>query len=155
MTEIKRKVLSVIRELDILFPLTCCRFSHTMTDTNNSISWSCCTVLTSFCAIFPEEDETVQERDQLRYERHKERERQRRLARAHPEKRSKLERDRDRDVTEKIALGLPSGGASQETLFDQRLFNQSKVQQHTCIYVMPYTYVYMLLWCCQLCYVYL
>lgn len=48
MTEIKRKVLSLIRELDILFPFTCCRFSHTMTDT---ISWSCCTevfVLTSF-----------------------------------------------------------------------------------------------------------
>ena len=75
-----------------------------------------------------EEDETVQERDQLRYERHKERERQRRLARAHPEKRSKLERDRDRDVTEKIALGLPSAGGSQEALFDQRLFNQSKVR---------------------------
>ena len=69
----------------------------------------------------------MQERDQLRYERHKERERQRRLARAHPEKRSKLERDRDRDVTEKIALGLPSGNKSQESLFDQRLFNQTKV----------------------------
>ena len=41
--------------------------------------------------------------------------------------RSKLERDRDRDVSEKIALGLPSGPASQESLFDQRLFNQTKV----------------------------
>ena len=71
----------------------------------------------------------MQERDQLRYERHKERERQRRLARAHPEKRSKLERDRDRDVTEKIALGLPSGSKSQESLFDQRLFNQTKVHE--------------------------
>ena len=77
--------------------------------------------------VVTEEDEAVQERDQLRYERHKERERQRRLARAHPEKRSKLERDRDRDVTEKIALGLPSGAKSQESLFDQRLFNQTKV----------------------------
>ena len=74
-----------------------------------------------------EEDAAVQERDQLRYDRHKERERQRRLARAHPEKRSKLERDRDRDVTEKIALGLPSASKSQESLFDQRLFNQTKV----------------------------
>ena len=74
-----------------------------------------------------EEDDELQERDQLRYERHKERERQRRLARAHPERRSKLEKERDRDVTEKIALGLPSGNPSQESLFDQRLFNQSKV----------------------------
>ena len=80
-----------------------------------------------------EEDTAVQERDQLRYERHKERERQRRLARAHPEKRSKLERDRDRDVTEKIALGLPSGNKSQESLFDQRLFNQTKVCVCVCV----------------------
>ena len=62
----------------------------------------------------------------MRYERHKERERQRQLARAHPEKRSKLERDRDHDITEKIALGLPSGNKSQESLFDQRLFYQTK-----------------------------
>ncbi|KAL5463727.1 hypothetical protein EMCRGX_G032653 [Ephydatia muelleri] len=74
----------------------------------------------------PETGEGIQERDQLRYERHKERERERRLARAHPERRSKLERDKDRDISEKIALGLPAGAPSQETLFDQRLFNQSK-----------------------------
>ena len=41
--------------------------------------------------------------------------------------RSKLERNKDRDVSEKIALGLPTGAPSQEALFDQRLFNQSKV----------------------------
>ena len=41
--------------------------------------------------------------------------------------RSKLERDKDRDISEKIALGLPATAPSQETLFDQRLFNQSKV----------------------------
>ena len=35
-----------------------------------------------------EDDAEVQERDQLRYDRHKERERERRLARAHPERRS-------------------------------------------------------------------
>jgi len=74
-----------------------------------------------------EEDAEVRGRDQLRMERRKERERQRRLERAHPERRSKLDRDRDRDVTEKIALGVPTGGASQDSLFDQRLFNQSKV----------------------------
>ncbi len=77
---------------------------------------------------FSEESGEIKERDQLRYDRHKERERQRRLAKAHPDKRSKLDRDRDRDVTEKIALGLPSGAASQEAQFDQRLFNQSKVK---------------------------
>ena len=82
------------------------------------------------CVYPADEDDSVRERDQLRYERHKERERERRLARAHPERRSKLERDRDRDVSEKIALGLPSGAPSQEAMFDQRLFNQSKV--HSC-----------------------
>ena len=41
--------------------------------------------------------------------------------------RSKLERNKDRDVSEKIALGLPTGAPSQDSLFDQRLFNQSKV----------------------------
>ena len=98
------------------------------------------------CVILysPEEDVAEQERDQLRYERHKERERQRRLARAHPEKRSKLERDRDRDVTEKIALGLPSGAKSQESLFDQRLFNQTKVCRHGNVHVA--TCVYMCMW---------
>lgn len=41
--------------------------------------------------------------------------------------RSKLERNKDRDISEKIALGMPSGAPSQDSLFDQRLFNQSKV----------------------------
>jgi hypothetical protein len=77
--------------------------------------------------MWTEEDAEVQERDQLRYDRHKERERQRRLARAHPDKRSKLDREKDRDVTEKIALGMPSKTATQESMFDQRLFNQSQV----------------------------
>ena len=74
-----------------------------------------------------EEDSEAQEREQLRYDRHKERERQRRLAKAHPDKRSKLDRDRERDVTEKIALGMPSKSSTQESMFDQRLFNQSQV----------------------------
>ena len=46
--------------------------------------------------------------------------------------RSKLERNKDRDVSEKIALGLPTGAPSQEALFDQRLFNQSKVCARNC-----------------------
>ncbi len=73
-----------------------------------------------------EENPEAQERDQLRYDRHKERERQRRLARAHPDKRSKLDREKDRDVSEKIALGMPAKTVQQESMFDQRLFNQTK-----------------------------
>ena len=43
--------------------------------------------------------------------------------------RSKLERDKDRDISEKIALGVPSGAPTQESLFDQRLFNQTQVSE--------------------------
>ena len=72
-------------------------------------------------------DGEEQERDELRYERHKERARQRNLERAAPERRSKLEKERDRDVSEQIALGLPAKTVtSGEGLFDARLFNQSK-----------------------------
>ena len=86
-------------------------------------------ISTSFCLCFSlvDQDSEAQEREQLRYDRHKERERQRRLAKAHPDKRSKLDREKDRDVTEKIALGMPSKTATQESMFDQRLFNQSQV----------------------------
>ena len=78
-----------------------------------------------YCGI--EDSGEARERDQLRFQRHKERERDRRIARAHPEKRSKLEREKDRDISEKIALGMPGGPPSQEALFDQRLFNQTQV----------------------------
>lgn len=66
------------------------------------------------------------ERDGLRYDRQKDRERDRRISKAAPDKRSKLQRDKDRDISEKIALGMPSAGTSQEAMHDQRLFNQSK-----------------------------
>ena len=81
--------------------------------------------------LLEEENDALKERDDLRYERHKDRERERRIARAAPERRAKLERARDRDVTEQIALGKPAGPPSQEALFDQRLFNQTKVHTHT------------------------
>ncbi len=80
--------------------------------------------------LLTEEDTEAQEREHLRHDRHKERERQRRLARAHPDKRSKLDREKDRDVTEKIALGMPSKSGTQESMFDQRLFNQSQVHNN-------------------------
>lgn len=73
--------------------------------------------------VNPEENE----RDQLRQDRHKERARERNLARAAPDKRSKLQRERERDISEQIALGLPSRGASSnEVQFDQRLFGQNQ-----------------------------
>ncbi|XP_014260050.1 SNW domain-containing protein 1 [Cimex lectularius] len=75
-----------------------------------------------------EKDEEARERDQLRFERHKDRARERNLARAAPEKRSKLERDRERDISEQIALGMPakSQPLTGEAAFDQRLFNTTK-----------------------------
>ena len=39
-------------------------------------------------------------------------------------KKSKTERDNDRDISEKIALGQAQP-SSRETMFDQRLFNQT------------------------------
>lgn len=67
------------------------------------------------------------ERDHLRHERHKDRERDRRISKAAPDKRSKLQRDKERDISEQIALGVARGGtASDDSMFDQRLFNQDK-----------------------------
>merc|ERR1719431_1265382 len=72
-------------------------------------------------------DEGEKERDDMRYERHKDRARQRNLERAAPERRSKLEKERDRDISEQIALGMPAKSrTSGEGMFDARLFNQSK-----------------------------
>jgi len=72
-------------------------------------------------------DEGEKERDEMRYERHKDRARQRNLERAAPERRSKLEKERERDISEQIALGMPAKSTtSGEGMFDARLFNQSK-----------------------------
>jgi len=65
----------------------------------------------------------VTERDELRHERKRERERERRLE-IKDGKRSKMTRDGERDVSERIALG-EAVPAATETLYDQRLFNQS------------------------------
>ena len=53
--------------------------------------------------------------------------RERNIARSRPDKLEKLRNDKDRDVSEKIALGLPDSRARNgDTLFDARLFDQSK-----------------------------
>ncbi|XP_015920234.1 SNW domain-containing protein 1 [Parasteatoda tepidariorum] len=73
-----------------------------------------------------DKDDELRERENLRYERHKERARDRNIARAAPDKRSKLEKQRERDISEQIALGMPNARQSNELQFDQRLFNSSK-----------------------------
>ena len=73
-----------------------------------------------------DKDDELRERDDLRRDRAKERQRDRNLQRAGADKRSRLQRERERDISEKIALGMPSNAQSQDQQFDQRLFNQSK-----------------------------
>ena len=77
-----------------------------------------------------EDEETVkrQERDAIRRDRLYDIERDTRMARMAPDRRAKvMARDLERDVSEQIALGLAKPTASKETVFDQRLFNQSQV----------------------------
>ncbi|KAI3781779.1 hypothetical protein L2E82_11803 [Cichorium intybus] len=77
-----------------------------------------------------EREERIQ-REKIREERRRERERERRLEAkdATMGKKSKITRDRDRDTSEKVALGMASGGVVHggEVMYDQRLFNQEKV----------------------------
>lgn len=78
--------------------------------------------------VAPEEEEEVRDRDELRRDRAHERQRERNIANAAPDKRNRLQRDKDRDVSERIALGLPStggGGESGQAQYDSRLYNQS------------------------------
>ncbi|XP_071713896.1 SNW/SKI-interacting protein A-like [Rutidosis leptorrhynchoides] len=75
-----------------------------------------------------EREERIQ-REKIREERRRERERERRLEAkdAAMGKKSKITRDRDRDISEKVALGMASGGSrGGEVMYDQRLFNQEK-----------------------------
>jgi len=69
------------------------------------------------------EREDRQERDEFRYEQRRKRETD--LRRQRMGKRSKLLRDKDRDVSERIALGMPTGNLKRESQYDARLFNQS------------------------------
>ena len=68
-------------------------------------------------------EEAKKERDALRYQRKREIERDRRMEVA-GKKNSKSMRDEERDISEKIALGQAQP-SSRETMFDQRLFNQT------------------------------
>jgi len=68
-------------------------------------------------------EEAKKERDALRHQRKRELERDRRMEVA-GKKNSKSLRDEERDISEKIALGQAQPSA-RETMFDQRLFNQT------------------------------
>jgi len=76
--------------------------------------------------------EELRKRNEIREERRRDRERERHLDSLR--KKSKTARDEDRDVSEKIALGIkPMAGqaaAGNETMFDQRLFNQQQGLDH-------------------------
>ena len=66
------------------------------------------------------------EREEIKYDRHKERIRQKRLNKAGVDKKGRPDRGKDRDISEKIALGQPAKTTGQEDFFDQRLFDQNK-----------------------------
>lgn len=73
------------------------------------------------------DDAGERERDELRKDRHRERERQRNLEKASSGTRSKADRARERDISEQIALGIPSKtmvNQGSDGIFDSRLFNQ-------------------------------
>ena len=84
--------------------------------------------------MLADRDEEMNEREDIRRDRHKERQRDRNLQRAGADKRNRIQRERERDVSEKIALGLPNTGANRgdsEAMFDQRLFNKDRVRSQT------------------------
>lgn len=72
-----------------------------------------------------EEEEEVAERDAIRADRGRDRERERRIKAAAPSKQKELKRDRERDVSEQIALGLPTSNVGGGGV-DSRLYNQSQ-----------------------------
>ncbi|KAH9587612.1 Contactin-5, variant 3 [Schistosoma haematobium] len=73
-------------------------------------------------------DPGLLDREELRRDRARDRARERNLARSNNEAKAKIEKDKERDISEQIALGLPNPrfNSTSESLFDQRLFNQSK-----------------------------
>jgi len=68
------------------------------------------------------EEEAKSERDQIREDRRRERERDLRMSR----NKSQAARNAERDISERVALGQAVPNPSSETMYDQRLFNQSQ-----------------------------
>ncbi|KAI8851918.1 puff-specific protein Bx42 [Chytridium lagenaria] len=71
------------------------------------------------------DDAKVRERDELRREKQKQREREYRMSHMGADAKARSSKLADRDVSEKIALGLAQPTVSRDSMFDQRLFNQS------------------------------
>lgn len=72
------------------------------------------------------QSDEILEREKLRIERSKERERSQRLSKMGTERKQfYLNRQQERDIGEKIALGVAQPTLTKETMFDQRLFNQT------------------------------
>ncbi|KTW29760.1 hypothetical protein T552_00967 [Pneumocystis carinii B80] len=73
-----------------------------------------------------EDERAAKERENLRRERRRDVERQMRMSRMGAEQRLKvMAREQNRDISEKIALGLAKPTLSKDSLFDNRLFNQT------------------------------
>ncbi|KAG5518674.1 hypothetical protein PMAC_002643 [Pneumocystis sp. 'macacae'] len=73
-----------------------------------------------------EDERAAKEREDLRRERRRDAERQMRMSRMGAEQRLKvMAREQNRDISEKIALGLAKPTISKDSLFDNRLFNQT------------------------------
>ncbi|VDN14127.1 unnamed protein product [Dibothriocephalus latus] len=74
-----------------------------------------------------DEDSGIADREELRKERARDRAHDRNLSRTGADAKLRTQRDKNRDISEQIALGVPNprANANSESLFDQRLFNQS------------------------------
>ncbi|KAJ3174735.1 mRNA splicing protein [Geranomyces variabilis] len=78
-------------------------------------------------SVDEEDKQQLREREELRRERQKEREREVRMSHMGADTKARvLSKSNDRDISEKIALGLAQPSTSKESMFDQRLFNQSQ-----------------------------
>lgn len=74
-----------------------------------------------------EDEEATRERERMRRERREEYEKQQRQSRMGNERRMQMNaREQNRDISEKVALGLAKPTQSSETMYDSRLFNQSR-----------------------------
>ena len=79
-----------------------------------------------YSALDESKVDDLEEREELRRDLKRDLRREMRMSRMGTQARkSKMERDNNRDVSEQIALGKKVG-VSQDSLFDQRLFNQSQ-----------------------------
>ncbi|KAJ3126266.1 Puff-specific protein Bx42 [Nowakowskiella sp. JEL0407] len=75
--------------------------------------------------IDEEEAAKIKERNEVRRERERQRVREMRMSHMGSDLKAALAQSNTRDISEKIALGLAKPAPTAESLFDQRLFNQS------------------------------